>query len=933
MALPLKPWHQVVIPREDLRKGQPLDAAEFAIHLDQVMDGRAPDDYKKPERFWARTYLTKVFIKMTVEVMQRLAGQTVGTSQGINFTTQFGGGKTHFLTLLYHLCRAGDAAKAWPGVPELLALAQLDTVPQARVATFIGNRFDFVVGVGAPGEPKRLTPWGDLAWQIGQAELFALFEKHDQEGVVPGGEHLQKIFSEKPTLILMDEVLSFIRRAREEGGKYARLGSQFYSFLDVLTREVAGCTNAVLVVSLPLSRYEMTQEDETEYQRLDNLMDRLSKPVLLSEQLEIAEIVRRRLFEPLEASQKEEMRQTAEAYAEWLAARRKQLPDWFPVDQAVQQLEASYPFHPSVLAVFERKWQAHPRFQRTRAILRLLALWVSRAFQDAFTTGRKDPLLSLGSAPLDESLLRAAALEQLGEQKLEAAIMADIAGPEANALSLDAEAADVIKNLRLHQKVATTIFFESSGGQLRNEATLPEIRLAVGEPGLDVGNIETVLDDLIRQCYYLDVKGAKYWISHRPNLNKIIADRAAAISGPEGTEAIRERVRENIRKVFLAPPKLEKRFFVETSGDIPNVPALALVILSPELNGESSLRQATRALVNSMIMDYGAQGRTYKSGLLFAVPESGAALADEARWVLAIESLEDPTEQQRLKIDASQVVELREKKRRSDRELKDKVWRTYRHLWFLGEDGGLQELDLGLLHPSMADSLVGLIIARLKQEGVIEDSINADFLVRNWPTALTEWSTKAVRDTFFASPKFPRLLNPEVLRTTIVQGVNTGKFGYVSKKADGSYEGPPLIDDPDFGLGDVEFSDQVALLPRDEALKVKADVSYKPQQATGAALPADESVPYTTQVARGTPPPITSIEVPKVPGLRWEGEVPSQKWTNFYMKVLTGFATEKSLKIRLEISVKPEDGVTLQKIDDIKMALRDLGLSDEVDTE
>jgi hypothetical protein len=35
----LKPWYKVVTPREDLREGKPLDAAEFAVHLDQVRKG------------------------------------------------------------------------------------------------------------------------------------------------------------------------------------------------------------------------------------------------------------------------------------------------------------------------------------------------------------------------------------------------------------------------------------------------------------------------------------------------------------------------------------------------------------------------------------------------------------------------------------------------------------------------------------------------------------------------------------------------------------------------------------------------------------------------------------------------------------------------------------------------------------------------------
>ena len=55
----LKPWYKVATPREDLREGKPLDVSEFAVHLDDVRNGSAPPDYQKPDRFFARTYLTK----------------------------------------------------------------------------------------------------------------------------------------------------------------------------------------------------------------------------------------------------------------------------------------------------------------------------------------------------------------------------------------------------------------------------------------------------------------------------------------------------------------------------------------------------------------------------------------------------------------------------------------------------------------------------------------------------------------------------------------------------------------------------------------------------------------------------------------------------------------------------------------------------------
>ena len=116
----LKPWYKVVSPREDLREGKPLDAAEFAVHLDQVREGRAPADYRDPARFFARTFLTKNLETLASEVIRRLSGQKTGTSAVFNLATQFGGGKTHAMTLLYHLVKTGKASHKWAGVQRLL---------------------------------------------------------------------------------------------------------------------------------------------------------------------------------------------------------------------------------------------------------------------------------------------------------------------------------------------------------------------------------------------------------------------------------------------------------------------------------------------------------------------------------------------------------------------------------------------------------------------------------------------------------------------------------------------------------------------------------------------------------------------------------------------------------------------------------------------
>src|SRR5581483_9970600 len=166
----------------------------------------------------------------------------------------------------------------------------------------------------------------------------------------------------------------------------------------------------------------------------------------------------------------------------------------------------SFPFHPALLSVFERKWQSLPRFQRTRGVLRLLALCVSRAYEAGYRGAQKDALIGLGTAPLDDLYFRSALFEQLGSDQLDVPVTVDIAGgQDSHADWLDRNASLEIKKARLHQKIATTILFESNGGMTRAEATLPEIRYAVGEHDLSIANVETALDALVDACYYLSV--------------------------------------------------------------------------------------------------------------------------------------------------------------------------------------------------------------------------------------------------------------------------------------------------------------------------------------------------------------------------------------------------------------------------------------------
>jgi len=983
----LKPWYKVMTPREDLRLGKPLDASEFAVHLGRVKDGKAPDYYQNPENFFERTYLTQNLTNMAAEVVRRLSGEKTESSAVYNLNTQFGGGKTHTLTLLYHLARNGSASENWPGVNKILSKSGIGTIPKAKVAVFVGNDFDSKTGRGGnDGTPLRKTPWGEIAFQLGGEEAFALVAQHEADLEAPGSDVIRQILpKDQPCLILMDELMNYVSRSRKGG-----LSSQLYNFIQNLSETARGEENVVLVISVPASELEMTPEDHTDYSRIKKLLDRLSKAIIISTETDISEIIRRRLFEfdskSLNLSGKaalpDDARQTCRAYARLVQNHRQQIPSWFPIDNAEEAFEAAYPFHPMVFSVFERKWQALPNFQRTRGVLRLLALWVSKAYRDGFLGAHTDPLIGLGTAPLDDPFFRAAALEQLGEDRLEVPITTDICGDsESHSTRLDQESADSIKKARLHRKVATSIFFESNGGRTSGtDASLPEIRLDVAEPDLDIGNVETVLSDLETTCYFLNVEGSRYHFSLKPNVNKLLADREAGIT----KSRIDERILSEISQIFAKGPDLERVLFPQKSADIPDRASLTLVVLPPEKSMRD--RSCVLDLVGSMTREHGTSGRTFKSALIWSIAENNSQLDEEAKKILAWQDIQD--EQEKLQLDDSQKRQLKDNLRRSERDLREAVWRTYRYVALLGREK-IEILDLGLVHSSAASSMVDLIISKLKRDDLVAESASPAFLVRNWPPAFKEWSTKAVRDAFFASPIFPRLSNPNSIKETIARGVSGGVLGYVGKIGS---EYDPILYKEGISAGDVEISDDMFIITAETAENynrehtdppVLTSIEISPRTiqlrpgdaqsfaargfdqrghdypldqvtwtATGGVIgsggnfqagdevgrftvtASSKGISATEAIAIAADGDIKVIDEGgddgSVKTVSWNGEVPPQKWMNIYSKVLSGFAREGSLKLTLKVEISSEKGIPKEKIEEMKVALRELGLNDDV---
>ncbi len=920
----MEPWYKVATPRKEVREGRSFNPDEFAIALEQVVAGTAPEDYRKPDQFFARTCFTRALREHVGMVLRRLSGRTENTAPVLTLITQFGGGKTHTLTTLYHLANNGEAAMAYPGVADLVREAGLATVPKARVAVFVGNAWD-------PREGRE-TPWIDIARQLaGDKGVDALGPA--ARTTPPGTDAIARVFQAAgaPVLLLFDEVLNYLNRHRNGA-------DSFHAFIQNLTVATTGTSNSACVISLPRSQVEMTEWDQEWQDRISKVVRRVAKDLIANDEAEISEVVRRRLFEDLGS---ERIRKgIARNFGDWCFERRAQLPpEWTAVDSAAteakareflqRRFEACYPFHPATLSVFQRKWQSLPQYQQTRGTLAMLAQWISLAAQDAFRKARTEPLITLGSAPLAESGFRSVVLGQLGESRLVAAIDADIAGEQAHAKALDADTKGPLRDI--HRRVGTAILFESSGGQTDKVAHLPELRFALGEPELDTTTIDNAAFALEDRSYFLRKVGTDgFRIGYQPTMRKVVSDRRASLDDEtEVKPAMRKCVEDEFRRGASIPVVP----FPRDGAEIPDTPKLTLVVADPETewSGTGSLR----AQIAEWTRSRGKSPRLYPGALVWCLKKPGRDLREKVELALAWRRVAREVVDGTLggEFDRNDRAELQSKVKDAEEAAKDEVWGGYRFAILADgqEADGLKVIDLGAGHSSSGETLCGRVIAALKSEALLNESVGAGYIERNWPPALKDsgaWPLASLRQSFL-NGSLTRLVDPDAtLKSKIVEFVTRGDFGLASgKKADGTYE--RIWFQERVAADEVAFDADVFLLRKSTAETLKAGT---PAMPTPSLEP--EPRPVTQPVPESGPTPGPGSEpTTSTRTLRVVGSVPPEVWNRFGTKILPKLRSGSGLRIGVEFLVTVSADSATGLASELRQVLQELGLADDVKVE
>ena len=846
-----KPWREIAIPNDDVLSGK-FKESEFAADINAVQRGQAKPEYQDAELFFSRTFITEGMRLLLDSVVQRLCGK--GGDPVIQLQTAFGGGKTHTMLAVWHLAKGEVPVSRLAGVSSILDDAGVHELPRATVAVIDG----IAMNASRPrqyGQQKVNTLWGVLAWQLAGEDGFALVRENDEGGSSPDKDTLVQLLNlAGPSVILMDELVAYIRQF-QEGRQY--VGGSFganVTFIQSLTEAIKGVPDAILLASLPESEAEAGGVlGERALDTLSKYFGRVEavwKPVGTEEAFNI---VRQRLFARVDELAAEK---SCEAFFELY----RDQADYFPVDTQkgayLQRMKQAFPIHPELFDQLYDEWSTLDRFQRTRGVLQLMALTVHRLWQD----DNRDGMILPGSMPLHDTNVRNKLISYLPGQGWDPIVERDVDGPRSEPVEIDRDSR--FGQVQAARRVSRTIFMGSAPSVEHTGVRGVDVRqiaLGTAQPGQTVATYRDALKRLSDRLHYLNSADERFWFSKRPNLRREMEERKRAVKFEE--EVVPE-LRRRVDRIFGNQQIFSGVHVFAASGDVPDDFDLRLVVLPPNLGFSRTVDNRAVPEAERILKSRGDKPRQRQNRLLFLAADLGASrrMTDQAASYLAWRGMGQAVKEDRLVLDQLQSRQVRENIEKAEEALKRAVRESYR--WLLAPYQALDrqrrpgklEWEARAVHAA-ASSIAQEIERVLRQEEdvIFEWSpIHLRAVLQNWfwKDDRAQAGTLEVWHAMCDYLYLPRLKNSLVLEHAIREGLeSTYFFGYATAFNDERYEG--FL----FGrVGSIHLDAESVLIKPETAAERKREFeAAQPQPGQGEPGTNSPSVPASTQKAGHQP--------------------------------------------------------------------------------
>ena len=716
----LPPFETIAKPHSDILKGN-FTADTYAARLGQVAQNEGTLEYRNAQRFFERTHQTNGLTSLLNGVEGRLKGRNRRNQDPIiQLQTPFGGGKTHTLIALYH------RAKEWNALP--------------------------VVMVGSAMDPGH----GDTFWASIERQLTGNLQ-HFKTQVAPGSDRLTDMFNrtQKPVLILMDEVLNYLERAAGVSVQQSTLAEQTIAFMLSLTEAVADNKRTTFVATLQASEIAPITEKFPLFTELLTRMKRVVTPV---EDTEIASIIRKRLFAEVNSN---EVKRITQEFAKY-ARQENILPPGIQESEYRKQFVESYPFQPEIVDVLYKRWGSFPNFQRTRGVLRFLSRVVHRA------SGKNRPYITLADFDLTDNDIRDELLEHI-DASYRGIINNDITGRTAGTKAVDIILGGTYQHSALGTRTATAIFLYSFTGGMERGATLEEIKRSAAVLEHPAAIIDAAKHQLTEHLFFLRTENGKTYFDTQPNLNRIVQTRMENVD----PEVVKARVAAQLRKSFKTgrETRLKIHCLPKDGMAVPDDETLKLIVLD----------RHDDAFCQDFIENRGETRRIYRNTLFFILPATGEAteLKSETRKIIAYEEIKKDTS---LNLSREQKREVDDVLKQSNSSLEGALRRDYRTVLVPQRDGFTEE-DLGLPVVGMTHPFDEVVYDLLCVKNAIATNLGPRNIAIAYLQNSDTVSTVQLLNTCLRTPGEKRVQRQTWIEG-ICRGVETGIFGIGEKAAD-----------------------------------------------------------------------------------------------------------------------------------------------------
>jgi len=828
-ASSLRPWREIVVPHPDVASGR-YQQAEFAADLWQVHLGEGADEYRDPEEFFRRTYLTESLRRLLVGAVQRLSG--TGGDPVVQLQTNFGGGKTHSMLALYHLFSGANPASL-SGVDGVMAEAGVTNLPAVRRVVLVGNKISPGNPATKPDGTRVHTLWGELAWQLGGREAYERIRADDERATNPG-DVLRELFREYgPCLVLIDEWVAYARQLHDEGDLPAGSFETQFTFAQALTEAAKLAGNCLLVVSLPASDTQgspHTQADDVEVggtrgrealERLRNVIGRLESSWRPASAEEGFEIVRRRLFQPIDDPEKFTQRDlTARAFADLYRASTAEFPPECREADYEKRIRAAFPIHPEVFDRLYTDWSTLLKFQRTRGVLRLMAAVIHSLWEK----GDRSPLILPSTIPIDDPRVQFELTRYLSDNWVPI-IGKDVDGPNSTPARIDAEVTNLGKYAAT-RRVARTIYLGSAPTAATAHRGIEDRRVKLGcvMPGEPPAVFGDALRRLAAAATHLYQDGARFWYSTQPTVTRLAEERAEQLTREPDrvAEELERRVRDDLRDRGEFP---RVHPFPRSSADVPDEREAGLVVLPADYShtkdGESQAILAARGILETR----GNAPRLFRNTLLFLAADKVRLqdLDEAVRRYLAWKSILD--EKETLNLEPLQVRQAEAQLKAADETVRARLPETF--CWLLVPEQKRPDapVEWRAVRLSGSEALAARAGRKARAEELLLGSLGGTML-RTWLDRVPLWrgdhvSLRQLADDFASYLYLPRLKGPAVLANAVAGGIAlltwaNDTFAYAESfdEASGRYRG-------------LQFGQVISLPPDAAGLVVRPEVARR----------------------------------------------------------------------------------------------------------